>query len=48
VSRGDELGYFHHGSTIIVLAPPGVALDPRITLGVRVRVGESILRRARG
>lgn len=43
VRRGDELGYFHHGSTIIVLAPPGVTLDHRITLGARVRMGEPIL-----
>jgi phosphatidylserine decarboxylase len=43
--RGDELGFFHHGSTIIVLAPPGLSLDGRIALGARVRVGEPLLRR---
>lgn len=44
VNRGDELGFFHHGSTIIVLAPPGPTLDPRVILGARVRVGEPVLR----
>jgi phosphatidylserine decarboxylase len=45
VRRGAELGFFHHGSTIIVLAPPGLTLDPGIALGARVRVGERLLRR---
>jgi len=45
VRRGEELGYFHHGSTIIVLGPPGLELDRRIALGAGVRVGEPILRR---
>ena len=44
--RGDELGYFHHGSTIIVLAPPGLEPVPDVAMGMRVRVGRPLLRHA--
>ena len=27
--KGEEMGWFEHGSTIIVLAPPGISLMPR-------------------
>jgi len=46
VERGQELGYFSHGSTIILLAPPGFALSAAITAGHRIRVGEPLLCRA--
>ena len=42
--RGDELGWFEHGSTIIVLAPPGWRLAERIASGSRIRMGETLLR----
>ena len=44
--RGDELGYFHHGSTIIVLAPPGLEAVAGVAEGVRLRVGQPLLRHA--
>jgi len=44
--RGDELGYFHHGSTIIVLAPPGLEPVAGVTEGMRLRVGQPLLRHA--
>ncbi|MEO5820166.1 MAG: archaetidylserine decarboxylase [Vicinamibacteraceae bacterium] len=44
--RGEELGYFHHGSTIIVLAPPGLEPVPGVTEGMRLRVGQPLLRHA--
>ncbi|MEZ5646566.1 MAG: archaetidylserine decarboxylase [Burkholderiaceae bacterium] len=46
--RGDELGWFEHGSTIIVLAPPGFALEPGITEGRTVRMGQPLLRKPTG
>jgi phosphatidylserine decarboxylase len=43
VRKGQELGWFEHGSTIIVFAPPGVVLAPGITAGHRIRMGERLL-----
>jgi len=42
--RGEEMGWFEHGSTIIVLAPPGVGLAEGIIEGARVRMGQPLLR----
>jgi phosphatidylserine decarboxylase len=43
VEKGQELGAFEMGSTVILLFEPGkVRLDPRLAPGVRVRVGEPI------
>ncbi len=44
VRKGDELGWFEHGSTIIVFAPPGFTLAEGIDSGVRVRCGQALLR----
>jgi len=44
VARGQEMGWFEHGSTIIVLAPPGFALLPGIVAGQRIRMGQALLR----
>lgn len=43
VSRGQELGWFEHGSTIIVIAGPGLSLAPGLETGKIVRMGESLL-----
>jgi phosphatidylserine decarboxylase len=43
VEKGEELGAFEMGSTVIVLFEPGrAALSPALKEGVRVRVGEAI------
>lgn len=42
--KGDELGWFEHGSTIIVFAPKGVALCENVREGAVIRVGEPLLR----
>ncbi len=42
--RGDEMGGFEHGSTIIVFAPKGFALCEGIGEGSRIRMGEGLLR----
>ncbi len=43
VRRGEELGWFQHGSTIIVVAPPGYALCPGLMAGHRLRMGQRLL-----
>ena len=45
VQKGDELGWFEHGSTIIVLAPEGFALCDNVQEGRRIRAGEALMRR---
>lgn len=44
MSKGQEMGWFEHGSTIIVLAPPGFTLCEGIIEGHTVRMGEPLLR----
>ena len=41
--KGEEMGWFEHGSTIIVFAPPGFALCPGISEGRRIRAGERLM-----
>jgi phosphatidylserine decarboxylase len=41
--KGEELGWFQHGSTIIVFAPQGVELSPNVREGTRIRVGQPLL-----
>lgn len=43
VNKGDELGWFEHGSTIIVFAPAGSRLASKVQLGYRVRMGERLV-----
>jgi len=42
--KGAELGWFEHGSTIVVLAQPGFTLWPTLQEGARLRVGEPLMR----
>jgi phosphatidylserine decarboxylase len=44
VRKGDELGWFEHGSTIIVFAPDGFALCDHIRDGAAIRMGEPLMR----
>ena len=43
--RGEELGWFEHGSTVIVFVPAGFRLAEGITPGARIRMGQALLRR---
>jgi phosphatidylserine decarboxylase len=45
LSRGEEMGWFEHGSTILLLAPAGVRLVPGLEVGLRLRAGEPLFRR---
>jgi len=45
--KGEEMGWFEHGSTIIVIAPRGFHLADNIHAGVRIRMGQPLLRSPR-
>lgn len=42
-ARGEEIGWFEHGSTIIVLARSGLRLHPTLASGRIIRMGEALL-----
>jgi phosphatidylserine decarboxylase len=42
--KGDEMGWFQHGSTIIVFAPQGFALCNNIAEGAAIKMGQPLLR----
>jgi phosphatidylserine decarboxylase len=44
LSKGDEMGWFEHGSTIIVFAPQGTAPSARLVEGNRIQMGEALMR----
>jgi phosphatidylserine decarboxylase len=43
VMRGEELGWFEHGSTIILFAPAGFKVCPHLQTGHRIRMGEALM-----
>jgi phosphatidylserine decarboxylase len=43
LARGEEMGWFEHGSTIIVFAPRGACLSDAAQEGTRIRVGRSLM-----
>ena len=43
VAKGQELGWFEHGSTIIVFAPRGFSLCPGIDTGATLRMGQRLM-----
>ncbi|GEC54073.1 phosphatidylserine decarboxylase [Bradyrhizobium elkanii] len=45
VKKGDELGWFEHGSTIIVLAPGNFEFCDNVAEGTRIKCGEPLLRK---
>jgi phosphatidylserine decarboxylase len=47
VKKGDELGWFEHGSTIIVLAPEHYEFCENVSEWGRIRAGEAVLRNPR-
>jgi phosphatidylserine decarboxylase len=46
VVKGEELGYFHHGSTIVVLAGRPITLCDTVQQGALIRMGTPLLRDA--
>jgi phosphatidylserine decarboxylase len=47
VRKGDELGWFEHGSTIIVLVPDHFEFCENVVESGRIRAGEPLLRKPR-
>lgn len=43
--KGEELGWFEHGSTIIAFAPPGYQVADEIHTGRRIRLGTRLFER---
>jgi phosphatidylserine decarboxylase len=42
--RGEEMGWFEHGSTIIVFAPRGARLSDQVREGGRIQMGQALMR----
>jgi phosphatidylserine decarboxylase len=43
-AKGEEMGWFEHGSTIIVFAPDGLELCEGVAEGATIRMGERLMR----
>jgi phosphatidylserine decarboxylase len=43
-AKGDEMGWFEHGSTILVFAPAGFAFCDGVREGATIRMGEPLMR----
>lgn len=44
VRKGEEMGWFEHGSTILVFAPKGFSLCATVGDGATIRMGEPLMR----
>jgi phosphatidylserine decarboxylase len=42
--KGEEMGWFEHGSTIIVFAPNGFSLCEDVAEGITIRMGQPLMR----
>jgi phosphatidylserine decarboxylase len=42
--KGDEMGWFQHGSTIIVFAPDGFSLCDDVREGMNIHMGQPLMR----
>jgi phosphatidylserine decarboxylase len=47
VRKGDELGWFEHGSTIVVLTPGRLEFCDHVREGARIKAGQPLLRKPR-
>ena len=45
LAKGAEMGWFEHGSTLLLFAPGGYALCDGITNGARIRMGQRLMKR---
>lgn len=45
LTRGQEMGWFEHGSTILMFMPPPWRLAPAVETGLRLRAGQALWRR---
>jgi phosphatidylserine decarboxylase len=44
LGKGQEMGWFEHGSTIIVFVPNGCSLCPELCEGGRIQMGQALMR----
>jgi phosphatidylserine decarboxylase len=44
LAKGQEMGWFEHGSTIVVFAPDGFSLCDQVREGATIRMGEPLMR----
>jgi phosphatidylserine decarboxylase len=44
LKKGEEMGWFEHGSTIILFAPDGFSLCEGVTEGTTIRMGQPLMR----
>jgi phosphatidylserine decarboxylase len=44
--KGQEMGWFEHGSTILIFVPSGYVLCEGIKSGAQIRMGQALLRRS--
>jgi phosphatidylserine decarboxylase len=44
MAKGQEMGWFEHGSTIILFAPEGFALADGISEGTQIKAGQALMR----
>ncbi len=42
--KGEEMGWFQHGSTIVLFAPAGFVLSDNVREGCRIQVGQPLMR----
>ncbi len=42
--KGEELGWFEHGSTIIMFAPGGFSFENTIAVGQQIRTGQALMK----
>jgi phosphatidylserine decarboxylase len=43
LGRGEEMGWFEHGSTILVFAPRGACLSEAVREGARIQMGRALM-----
>jgi phosphatidylserine decarboxylase len=43
ISKGDEMGWFEHGSTIVVFAPAGFRICDTVRQGATIRMGHKLM-----
>ena len=48
LERGEQMGWFEHGSTLIVIAPREFAPCAAVRTGQRLRMGEALMQRRQG
>jgi len=43
-TKGQEMGWFQHGSTILLFAPKGFSFTENLSVGLRIKMGQGLMR----